>query len=103
MILVQIYWYRYRRQRRPRDGPLLPIPSNEGNTPAWTKRTLEYVGGLCFVTLFGLAAWWLNSKNGMPPTQSVVNPPSQVLGWLSTTIYGTSYLLAQQGKLINIG
>lgn len=93
-MLVQIYWYRNRRQRRPPgDGPLLPIPPKEGNTSAWAKRTLEYVGGLCFVTLFGLVAWWWNSRHGLSRTVSVVDPPSQVLGWLSATIYGMSSLL----------
>lgn len=66
------------------------------STSTWVARTLEYVGGLCFVTSFGLAAWWLSSigKDGSSggetpdtPTEIVVDLTSQVLGWLSAISY----------------
>ena len=65
------------------------------DSTAWAKRTLEYVGGLSFVTAFGLAAWWLSSRDkdgsgdGKPDPQSeiVVDLTSQVLGWLSAISY----------------
>jgi len=57
---------------------------------------LEYVGGLCFVTVFGLAAWWWSSKSedgtsgdgkSDPQSEIVVDLTSQVLGWLSAISY----------------
>ena len=72
------------------------MPPNEDNTSAWATRTLKYIGGLFFVTLFGLASWWWNSavEHGTPRTEAMVDLTSQVLGWLSAISYGTSSLLA---------
>lgn len=86
-------------------SPNKDVGPRRDNTSAWAARALEYVGGLCFVTAFGLAAWWWRSKceDGTPEegkpdprTEIVVDVTSQVLGWLSAISYRMSSLLVVQ-------
>jgi len=106
ILLIQIYWYRHLRRSHPhtdaeRTSLLSPTPPNKDvgqrrDSTTWAALMLEYVGGLCFIATFGLAAWWLSSRgedrtpgDGKPDSGSeiVVDLTSQILGWLSALSY----------------
>lgn len=58
----------------------------------WLYRTIQYVGGLAFVTLAGLAAWWITGRraagdSGDEGNVEVFDWASQVLGWASAIMY----------------
>ena len=74
--------------------PFTPDPTSAPRvTPVWLYRSTQYIGGLAFVTLAGLAAWWVAGRredDGESP--EVFDWTSQALGWASAAMYSTFYL-----------
>ncbi|PVF94623.1 PQ-loop-domain-containing protein [Serendipita vermifera] len=67
-----------------------PDPSNSTFfVPNWLRRSAQYLGGLSFVTLAGLTAWWIAGKQDGPGggQDEVFDWTSQVLGWISAFLY----------------
>jgi hypothetical protein len=66
-----------------------PNPTNvPGVLPVWLYRSMQYMGGLAFVTLAGLAAWWVAERNENDGESSeVFGWTSQALGWASAAMY----------------
>ncbi|KIM30059.1 hypothetical protein M408DRAFT_100577 [Serendipita vermifera MAFF 305830] len=67
-----------------------PNPTNPPVAiPTWLSRGAQYVGGLAFVTLAGLAAWWIagHKEAGDDGSVEVFNWTSQALGWASAAMY----------------
>lgn len=93
-LLAQIYYYRWKRDRRllrssEEREPLLnqPPPRPLGNSVL----LLRYTGALCFVFLIGVMAWWINDgteRDGQTaaPEQDL-RWDVQVLGWTSAALY----------------
>jgi hypothetical protein len=63
-------------------------------TPVWLYRSTQYIGGLAFVTLAGLAAWWVAGRGEDDDGESteVFDWTSQALGWASAAMYSAFYL-----------
>jgi len=90
ILLVQIYFYRWKRQRLPHEHherqPLLP--SNDQRIVSATVLLIRYTGALIFVAVVGVVAWWIGEMQHINPTP----PPTSrleihVLGWTSAVLY----------------
>jgi len=55
--------------------------------PVWLSRGAQYFGGIAFVTLAGLAAWWVAGKSESRGSDEVFDWTSQILGWASAAMY----------------
>lgn len=68
-----------------------PEPTNPPIAiPPWVSRSIQYIGGLTFVTLAGLAAWWITGHKGTGDDDGgveVFDWTSQALGWASAALY----------------
>ncbi|KAF8158868.1 hypothetical protein K438DRAFT_1909956 [Mycena galopus ATCC 62051] len=95
-LLIQIYYYRWKRARRgpEEETPLLPV-NNSGNSPkilSPAALVLRYTAALIFVFATGVLAWWISRNT--EKTEEPSKPPSaavqwtvQILGWTSAVLY----------------
>jgi hypothetical protein len=80
--------------------PLLPQPakttlSNPESSrstffiPDRFRRSAQYLGGLSFVTIAGLTAWWIAGRKDGPGggEEEVFDWTSQAFGWASAILY----------------
>lgn len=93
VLLVQIYYYRWKRNRQlngvesPERQPLLDRPPSEALTTS--VLLLRYTGALIFVVTVGIFAWWIGNVVG----EDESTPPQklrwevQALGWASAILY----------------
>ncbi|KAF8073755.1 PQ loop repeat-domain-containing protein [Lyophyllum atratum] len=91
ILLIQIYYYRWRRSRQllhpPEQQPLLhePRPEHVKNSVLLAR----YTAALFFVVVVGVLAWWIRDVTNARPTP----PPKnygwevQALGWTSAVLY----------------
>ncbi|ESK90447.1 ybr147w-like protein [Moniliophthora roreri MCA 2997] len=102
LLLVQIYYYRWKGSKSPRSSPQerveerVPLLSEERvspNTESGTKILLRYTGCLIFVFVVGVIAWWISSfMNQHPPAPPRDRSKSltwtiQILGWTSAVLF----------------
>lgn len=77
--------------------------ASTGVTSNWLYRSTQYIGGLMFVTLAGLAAWWVTGRQGASGNGDdgveVFDWTSQTLGWASAVMYSMSHLRTSSRKV----
>ncbi|KAJ7819400.1 PQ loop repeat-domain-containing protein [Mycena olivaceomarginata] len=95
-LLVQVYYYRWKRARRSpeEERPLLPGNNggNSSNIVSTRVLILRYTAALIFVFTTGVLAWWISrnsEKTEEPPKQptATVDWTVQILGWSSAVLY----------------
>lgn len=55
--------------------------------PVWLSRGIRYFGGIAFVILVGLCAWWIAGKSESRDNKEVFDWTSQALGWASAILF----------------
>ncbi|KAJ7259517.1 PQ loop repeat-domain-containing protein [Mycena haematopus] len=94
-LLIQIYYYRWKRARRGPEEETLLSGNNSGPSPTLLSPgvlILRYTAALIFVFATGVLAWWINRNT--EKTEEPSQPPSaavqwtvQILGWSSAVLY----------------
>jgi len=88
ILLVQIYFYRWKRRRLSCDEHEPLLPSNNQETISATLLLVRYTGALLFVISVGVVAWWIGKMQHIdltPPPSP--RPEVHVLGWTSAILY----------------
>ena len=87
-LLIQIYFYQWKRRRVSCDERRPLLPGNDRETVSATVLLVRYTGALLFVVAVGIAAWWIGEIQQIDPTP----PPTSrleihILGWTSAILY----------------
>ncbi|KAG6837183.1 hypothetical protein H0H93_013410 [Arthromyces matolae] len=91
ILLGQIFYYRWKQNRGLSVSPDEQEPLLNRPTPPPVDNIvllIRYTGGLCFVFLVGLSAWWINGVEGGDEIPLPKNGwDVQILGWTSAVLY----------------